>query len=50
MASTLCQEWLTIFVKKARNFVQFGQYDFAQIPPACGPNTYQIMCEEISDL
>ena len=34
MASMLCQ--------KAQNFVWFRPYDFVQIPPACGPNTYQI--------
>ena len=43
MASTLCQKWLTIFCQKAQNFVYFGPYDFVQISPACGPNTYQIM-------
>ena len=39
MASTLCQKLLAIFCQKAQNFV----YDFVQISPACGSNTYQIM-------
>ena len=30
----------TRFCQKAQNFVQFGPYDFVQISPACGPNTY----------
>ena len=42
MASTLCQKWFTFFFcEKAQNFVQLGPYDFVQISPACGPNTYQ---------
>ena len=49
MASTLCQKWLTIFCQKAQNFVWFGPYDFVQISPACGPNTYQIMYVEALD-
>ena len=39
MESTLFQTWLTIFCQKAPNFVHFGQYDFVQTSPACGPNT-----------
>ena len=42
MASTFCQKWLTIFGQKAQNFVYFGPYDFVQISPACGPNTYHL--------
>ena len=29
--------------QKATDFVYFRPYDFVQILPACGPNTYQIM-------
>ena len=43
MASKLCQKWLTNFCQKAQNLVGFRPYDFVQILPACGPNTYQIM-------
>ena len=43
MVSTLCQNWfkkkLCFFCGKAQNFVWFGQYNFVQISPACGPNT-----------
>ena len=46
MASTVCQKLLTIFSQKAQNFVWFGPYDFVQISPAYGPNTYQIMNAE----
>ena len=46
MASILCQKLFTIFCQKAQNFVWFGSYDFVQISPVCGPNTYQIMCGE----
>ena len=43
MASTLYQKWLTTFIlQKAQTFVQFGPYDFVQISPACGSNTYQM--------
>ena len=49
MASTLCQKWLTTFYQKDQNFVQFRPYDFDQILPACGPNTYHIMYGETSD-
>ena len=49
MASTLCQKLLIIFCPKAHNFVWFRQYDFVQIPPAYGPNTYQIMYRETLD-
>ena len=53
MASTLCQKWLTIFCQTAQNFVRlfvkFGLYNFVQISPACGPNTYQIMYGETLD-
>ena len=49
MASTLCQKLLTIFCQKAQNFAWFGPYDFLQISPACGPNTYQIMYGENLD-
>ena len=46
MASTLAQQWLTIFCYKAKNLVYFGPYNFVQISQACGPNTYQITYEE----
>ena len=49
MASTLSQIWLMFFCQKAQNFVHFLPYDFVQISPACGPNTYQIMYGEIVD-
>ena len=49
MASTLCQNWLTIFYHKDQNFLQFGPYDFDQILPACSPNTYQRMYGETLD-
>ena len=49
MASTLCQKLLTNFCQKAQNFVCFGAYDFVQISPARGPNTYQIMHGETLD-
>ena len=49
MASTRSQKWLNIFCQKAQNFVYFGAYDFVQISPECGPNTYQIMYGEILD-
>ena len=31
------------FCQKAQNFVHVEPYDFVQISPAYGPNTYQIM-------
>ena len=37
------------FCQKAQNVVYFGPYDFVQISPACGPNTYQTMYGETSD-
>ena len=46
MALTLCQRLFTIFCQKAQNFVLFGPYDSVQISPACGANTYQMMCGE----
>ena len=49
MASILSQKWLTIFCQKAQNFVYFGPYDFVQISPGCGLNTYQIMYGETLD-
>ena len=49
MASALCQNLLTMFCQKTPNFVWFGLYDFVQISPACGPNTYQIMYGETLD-
>ena len=49
MASILSQKWLTIFCQKVQNFVYFGSYDFVQISPACGPNTYQTMYGETVD-
>ena len=49
MASTLRQKMLTIFCQKAQNFVFFEPYDFVQISPVCGPNTYQIMYGETLD-
>ena len=48
MASTLCPKWY-IFVKKNSTICQFVPYDFVQISPACGPNTYQIMYGETLD-
>ena len=51
----LLPKWRQCFVKivsilqKAKNFVYFGPYDFVQILPACGPNTYQIMYGETLD-
>ena len=44
MALTLCQ-----ICQKAKNRVYIGPYDFVQISPACGPNTYQIMYGLTSD-
>ena len=49
MASKRFQKWLTIFCQKAQNFVYFEPYDFVQISPACGLNTYQIMYGETLD-
>ena len=49
IASTLCQKFLTIFFVKKHVVVWFGPYDFVQISPACGPNTYQIMYGETLD-
>ena len=43
MVSTLSQNWLPIFSRKAQNFECFVPYDFVQILQACVPNTYQIM-------
>ena len=37
------------FCQKTQNVVYFGSYDFVQISPACGPNTYQIMYGESLD-
>ena len=37
------------FMSKSSNFVEFGPYNFVQIPPACGPNFYQIMYGETLD-
>ena len=34
------------FSQKAKNFVYFVTYDFDQLSPACGPNTYGIIYEE----
>ena len=50
MASTLCQKLWTIFCQKAQNFVWFRPYYFVQIPPACGPNTYQVMYGDTSNV
>ena len=49
MSATLSQKWLTFSCQKAQNFVYFVPYDFVQISPASGPNTYQIMYGETSD-
>ena len=54
MASTLYQEQFLkthffFFWSKNSNFEKFGPYDFVQIYPACGPNTYQIMYGETLD-
>ena len=37
------------FGQNAQNFVYFGPYNFVQISPARGPNTYQIMYAETLD-
>ena len=37
------------FCQKAQNLVYFRSYDFVQILPACGPNTFQIMYGETLD-
>ena len=42
MASTLSQEWLTIFCKKVQKFVYFLPCDCLQIQPGCGQKNYQI--------
>ena len=47
MTLTLCQEWLIIFCQKAQHFVQFGLYDFVQILPTYGSNTWQISMERL---
>ena len=49
MVSTLSQKRLTIFCQKARNFEYFVPYDFVQISPARGPDTFQIMYGETLD-
>ena len=50
MVSMLCQNGeLIFFGQNGQNFVYFGPYDFVQISPACGPNTYQIMYGETLD-
>ena len=36
--------------KTAQNFEYFIPYDFVQISPACGPNTYLIMYGETSNV
>ena len=35
--------------KSSKFCILFGPYDFVQISPACGPNTYQIMYGETLD-
>ena len=40
---------VTIFCQKDQKFIYFGPYDFVQISPASGPNTYQIMYGETLD-
>ena len=50
MVSTLCQKWLTVSCQKAQNYECFFAYDFVQICPPCGPNTYQLMYEETLNL
>ena len=45
MASTLCQKWLTIFVKKFKILYCSDHTNLFKFI-ACGPNTYQIMYEE----
>ena len=49
MVSTFCQKWLSIFLPKNQNFIQFRPYDFVQISLACGPNTYKITYGETLD-
>ena len=49
MASTLSQNWLTVFCQKAHFFKYFLPLDIVQISSACGPNTYQIMYGETLD-
>ena len=40
MASTLRQQWLTIFCQKAQNYVYLGPYEFVQFSLVYGLNTY----------
>ena len=42
----MSQKHSPIWCQKAQNFVYFAPYDFVQISPACGPNTYQMMYGE----
>ena len=43
MAATLCQKWLTIFLSERLKKLKIFK---VQIPPVCGPNTYQIVYGE----
>ena len=38
------------FCQKAQNFEFFVLYDFVQMLPACGPNTYQNMCGKFLEI
>ena len=56
MASTFCKKnglkkkKNSGFCLKVQKFIHFKQYDFVQISPVCGPNTYQIMYGETLDV
>ena len=47
-SSKIFSKMVNHFLQKSSNFVPvyFVPYDFVQISPACGPNTYQIMYGE----
>ena len=50
MSQKRLTKWLTIFCQKAKTLeISLIPYDFAQITPACGPNTDQIMSRETLD-
>ena len=49
--NTFSKMWFFFFFfQKVQNFIEFGLYDFVQISPARGPNTYQIMYVETLDM
>ena len=49
MASTLSKKWINIICQKAQCFVYLLPYNFVQVSPACGPNTYQTMYGDALD-